>query len=206
VRERFPDAVARRVPQGWEDAWRAFHRPIRIGRLWIGPPWQAQDADPDALAVVIDPGRAFGTGAHPTTRLALELIQGLEPSSLVDLGCGSGVLAIAAARLGYAPVVALDLDPAAVEATRVNAAANDVSIDVEAADVHVAFLPAARVAVANIALGAIEELAPRLRSTYLVASGYLARETPRLPGWERGDRREADGWAADLFLRAASNA
>ena len=87
------------VEDGWEDRWRKFHRPVRVGRLWVGPPWETPPAD--ALAVVIDPGRAFGTGAHPTTQLCLELLQELEPGSLLDVGCGSGVLSVArrAARL-----------------------------------------------------------------------------------------------------------
>ena len=102
------------VEEGWEDNWRAFHRPVRQGRLWVGPPW----FDPEPLAVVIDPGRAFGTGAHGSTRAALELLQTLEPSPALDLGCGSGVLSIAAARLGFGPLQAFDIDPLAVQATR----------------------------------------------------------------------------------------
>src|SRR5207244_4175820 len=84
------------VEEGWEDAWRDYHHGVRVGRLWVGPPW---DRPPDgALAGVIDPGRAFGTGAHPTTRLCLELLQEAEPASLLDVGSGSGVLRIAAAQ------------------------------------------------------------------------------------------------------------
>jgi len=96
------------VAQGWEDAWREFHHGVEIGRLWVGPPWEA--APSGAIPVVIDPGRAFGTGAHPTTRLCLELLQEVEPTSLLDVGCGSGVLSVAAAKLGFAPVGAFDID------------------------------------------------------------------------------------------------
>jgi ribosomal protein L11 methyltransferase len=116
------------VADGWEDAWRGFHHGVQVGRIWVGPPWEAPPAD--ALAVVIDPGRAFGTGAHATTRLCLELLQGVEPTSLLDVGCGSGVLSVAAAKLGFAPVTAVDIDEVALEVTRANAAANDVEVDV----------------------------------------------------------------------------
>jgi ribosomal protein L11 methyltransferase len=187
------------VAPGWEDAWRAFHRPVRIGRLWIGPPWEEPDAG--ALAVVIDPGRAFGTGAHPTTRLCLELLLELEPGSLLDLGCGSGVLSVAAAKLGFAPVVARDLDEVAVEVTAENARANGVAVDVIRADALADPLPETAVAVANIELPAVEALAPRVRAASLVTSGYLESDRPSLPGWEHARRAVADGWAADLSVR-----
>ena len=184
---------------GWEERWKTFHRPVRIGRLWVGPPWERPEED--AAPVVIDPGRAFGTGAHPTTRLCLELLLGLAPTSVVDLGSGSGVLAVAAARLSFSPVFALDLDPAAVEATRANAAANEVVIDVATADVLADPLPDALVAVANIALPVVEALAARLPAGRLIASGYLENETLDVPGWRRLQRRECEGWAADLLER-----
>lgn len=189
----------RPVDPGWEEGWKRFHRPARIGTVWVGPPWEAPDAD--AVAVVIDPGRAFGTGAHPTTRLCLTLLLGLEPAPLLDLGCGSGVLSIAAAKLGYCPVLALDLDEAAVEATRANAAANGVAVEVRRTDVTAEPLPAAEVAVANITLPVLEQAAARIGARLLVASGYLAGERPDLAGWRRVDRRESDGWAADLLER-----
>lgn len=187
------------VPSGWENAWRAFHRPVRIGSLWVGPPWD--DPPPDAVTVVIDPGQAFGTGSHPTTRLCLELLLELTPASVLDLGCGSGVLAIAAARLGCEPVTAVDRDLAALEATRRNAAANGVEIVAVGTDVLTGPLPAADVALANLELGLIAAVAGRLRSRLLVTSGYLAVDAPALPGWERRRHRERDGWAADLFER-----
>ena len=200
LRGAFATVTVEAVPAGWEDAWRSFHRPVRIGPVWVGPPWEAPE--PGAVAVTIDPGRAFGTGAHPTTRLSLELLLDVRRGSLVDLGCGSGVIAIAAARLGFSPVTALDDDPAAVEAARRNADANAVEIEVRRADVVAGPLPAVTVAVANIALDVVERAAARVPATVLVASGYLARERPALPSWRHRRRREADGWAADLFERA----
>jgi ribosomal protein L11 methyltransferase len=190
------------VVAGWEDAWKRFHRPVRVGPLWIGPPWEAPGDG--ATAVVVEPGRAFGTGAHPTTGLCLELLLALEPTGLVDLGCGSGVLAVAAAKLGFTPVFALDEDEAAVAATRANAAANAVEVDARVADVLSEPLPAVAVAVANIAREPVERAAERFRGHAFVSSGYLAAERPAPVGWRVVERREADGWAADLLRRGAA--
>jgi len=186
------------VLAGWEERWRDFHRPARIGPLWIGPPWERPDSD---LAVTIDPGRAFGTGAHPTTRLCLELLLELEPTSLLDVGCGSGVLSVAAVKLGFEPVTALDHDPAAVEAATRNAEANAVALDVRAGDALSVELPAAAVTVANVTGDLVRRLVPRIGSDVLIASGYLEFDAPILEGFARVERRTAQGWAADLFRR-----
>lgn len=199
VRAAFEEVESVPVEPGWEDAWRRFHRPARIGPLWVGPPWETPDAG--SLPVVIDPGRAFGTGSHPTTRLCLELLFGGEPAGLLDVGCGSGVLSVAAARLGFAPVTAMDWDEAAVAATRANAAANRVRVDVERADAFAGPLPAAEVAVANIELAAVEALAGRARSGTFITSGYLVRDRPALAGWRHTERRTSEGWAADRYER-----
>ncbi len=179
------------VDEGWPDRWRDFHRGVRIGRLWVGPPWEEPPAD--ARAVVIDPGRAFGTGAHATTRLCLELLQEVEPASLLDVGCGSGVLSIAAAKLGFAPIRAVDVDDVALEMTRANAAANEVGIEVGVK------LEPAQLAVLNIALDVVEAMLPQLAVERAITSGYLERDEPRAEGWQRLERRVRDGWAADLL-------
>ncbi len=193
----FSPGRSEEVAGGWDEAWRRFHRPIRVGRLWVGPPWETPDAG--ALAVVIDPGRAFGTGAHATTRLCLELLLSLPPGSLADLGSGSGVVSIAARRLGFSPVSAFDHDPVAVEATRDNAARNGVEVEVRELDALTAPLPEADVTVSNIALATVEALAARVRSPMYMTSGYLATQSPGVRGWRKLRRRELDGWAADLF-------
>ena len=204
-----PDAVARLEPlgtvsespvaQGWEDAWKDFHKPVTIGRLWIGPPWEAAAAG--LTPIVIDPGRAFGTGAHATTRLCIELLLEVEPAGLVDLGCGSGVLAVAAAKLGFSPVVALDDDELAVAAARDNAAANGVHVDARRADVVADLLPDVEVAVANIARAPVERALERFDGRIAIASGYLEAEQPEPRGWRVVDRRVSVGWAADLLTR-----
>jgi ribosomal protein L11 methyltransferase len=179
------------VAEGWEDGWRAFHHGVRVGRLWVGPPWEERPAD--SVAVVIDPGRAFGTGAHATTRLCLELLQEVEPTSLLDVGCGSGVLSVAAAKLGFRPVHAVDLDEVALETTRANAAANGVAVE---AGVE---LRPSRLAVMNIALDVVERMLPELPVERAITSGYLERDEPRSQDWHRLERRLRDGWAADLL-------
>jgi ribosomal protein L11 methyltransferase len=152
-------------------------------------------------SVVVDPGRAFGTGAHATTRLCLELLQDLEPRSLLDVGCGSGVLAIAASKLGFAPVFAIDVEDDAIEMTLANARVNGVELTVERADALASDLPAVELVVANIALEPVERLLARLDAPLAVASGYLDRDQPRAPGWRRLERRDREGWAADVLER-----
>jgi ribosomal protein L11 methyltransferase len=196
----FGPGTVEEVAAGWGEAWKRFHRPLRVGPLWIGPPWE--EPDEGAIPVTIDPGRAFGTGAHATTRLCLELLLERERGSVVDLGCGSGVLAIAAAKLGFAPVIALDYDDVALEAARGNADANAVELEVRRADVLADVIPAAVLAVANITAEAVAAVGPRVTARTLISSGYLASERPRPDGWRPTERREVEGWAADLFERA----
>jgi len=179
------------VREGWEDAWKDFHHGVSVGRLWVGPPWESPPAD--LVPVVIDPGRAFGTGAHATTRLCLDFLQDAEPTSLLDVGCGSGVLSIAAAKLGFDPVTAVDLDEVALDSARENARVNGVELEIGEV-----MRPAALV-VMNIALEVVEGLLPRLQVQRAITSGYLERDDPSVAGWQRIERRVRDGWAADLL-------
>ena len=185
------------VATDWAERWRDFHRPVRAGPFWIGPSWEG--SDPEAVAIVIDPGLAFGTGAHATTRLCLELLTRVPVGSLLDAGCGSGVLSVAAAKIGFAPVHAMDDDPFAVAITRENAARNEVEVDAVEGDLRVAPLPRSDVVVANIAVDAVELVASRVRAGELIASGYLERDRPRIAHAEHVERRVLDGWAADRF-------
>jgi ribosomal protein L11 methyltransferase len=120
------------IPDDWADRWRDFHKPLLVGgRLWLRPSWE--EPREGTIDVVVDPGQAFGTGAHPTTRLCLELLLELEAAGeadgpLTDLGTGSGVLAIAAAKLGWGPIHGYDHEPPALQAAAANAAANGVEV------------------------------------------------------------------------------
>ncbi len=200
VRECFEDVSVTLVKAGWQEAWRSFHRPVIAGGVWIGPPWEVPPRGKPA--VVIDPGLAFGTGAHVTTRLCLELLARQPRGSLLDVGCGSGVLSIAAIHLGFDPIIAVDNDPVAVEVTRGNAAANGVALDVRVVDGITAALPAVDVAVANVLLEPVIAILGRLDAAIAVTSGYLTSEQPDVEGWRPSERLELDGWAADVFLAA----
>ena len=199
LRASFGEVTTVPVLPGWDEEWKRFHVPIVVGSLWIGPPWEQPPRE--RLPVFIDPGRAFGTGSHPTTRLCLELLNEVELGSVLDLGCGSGVLAIAAAKLGFEPVTAADNDVAALEATRANAKRNAVELEVRRVDAVVDSLPEVHLVVANIDLGTLDGLAPKLRCRLALTSGYYASEALRLPGFRRVDRRTDDDWVADLFAR-----
>jgi ribosomal protein L11 methyltransferase len=200
------------VPDDWAERWKRFHVPVLVGgRVWVRPPWEEAAVRPGVVDLVIDPGQAFGTGAHPTTRLCLELLLGLEPrGSFVDLGCGSGVLAIAAARLGFAPVTALDSDRGAVTATVANARDNGVALDaVERADLRRESPPAADVVAANLMRPLLLRVAELIGHPprALVASGLLDEEADEVAAAFaplREARRLGDrGWTALLLERPA---
>jgi ribosomal protein L11 methyltransferase len=193
------------VADDWSERWRRFHRPLVLDdRLTVRPPWEPPG--PTGLDVVIDPGQAFGTGAHATTRLCLELMLA-EPraaGSFVDLGCGSGVLAIVAAKLGWNPVTALDNDPAALAATRENARANRVELQARRFDLTAEQVPECDLVAANV-------LAPPLRAwaasqrqlpPALILSGLLVEEADDVVaayaarGLRERERRVRGEWVA----------
>jgi ribosomal protein L11 methyltransferase len=164
------------------------------------------------LDVVIDPAQAFGTGAHATTRLCLELLLSLPAEgSFVDVGCGSGVLAIVAAKLGWEPVTALDIERESVEATLANAAANHVAVRARRFDLRSESVPPAALAAANVLAPPLLDWASSERGAWperLILSGLLAEEADRVAGafgarglLEQG-RRVRGEWAALLLERA----
>lgn len=200
----------REIGGDWRERWRSYHRPVAIGeRLTVRPPWEPTASTP--LEIVIDPGQAFGTGAHATTRLSLELMMELEPEGpLIDLGCGSGVLAIAAAKLGFAPVVAVDNDPAALAATTANTAVNEVELQVRRLDLRSEPIPIARTITANLLAPLLRQLARALaaaEASTVIASGLLASEADGVAnafavhGLQESRRLERAGWAALLLDR-----
>jgi ribosomal protein L11 methyltransferase len=208
--EALVEIQSREIPDDWYDGWKRFHRPVEVGgRLWVRPPWAR--ARSDLLDVAIDPGQAFGTGSHHTTRLCLELLLELEPSGpFADLGCGSGVLGIAAARLGWAPVAGLDHEEAAVEAAGENAAANGVEMEVRRWDARHDPMPGADVVAANLLRPLLLTVAERLDPLprHLVAGGLLREEAGEVSaafaarGLRERARRAAGDWAALLVSRA----
>jgi ribosomal protein L11 methyltransferase len=214
------------IADDWAERWREFHRPLVLdGRVTVRPPWEPTGSTP--IDVVIDPGQAFGTGAHASTRLCLELILELGEASpplgvgvaanippargaLLDLGCGSGVLGIVAARLGWGPVVAVDYDAASVQATRANAAANDVELEVRRLDVRTDPLPAAPTVLANLLSPLLIACASRVAAIgggtrHLIASGILVHEADEVAsafaahGLNVAERRVRGEWAALLL-------
>jgi len=213
------ETVTTEVADDWDERWRDFHQAIELdGLLHVRAPWHPAPAS-GVLDVVIDPGQAFGTGAHHTTRLCLELLLAVTgtspPGAVMDIGCGSGVLAIAAAKLGFGPVGGLDHDSAAAAATRENAAINGVAVDVERRDLlRGGPAPGAPIVLANLLRPLLLRVArdgfaggevPRT----LIVSGLLADEADEVAaafaasmGLRETDRRVGGEWAA-LLLEAA---
>lgn len=189
------------VGDAWRDGWKEFFRPLRIGwRLAIEPSWRTGERTAGDVVVTIDPGNAFGTGQHESTRLVLSEIEArMEPGARVlDVGCGSGILAIAALRLGAARALAIDVDGDAVHATIENAARNGVADRLEAATTPVERVEGAySLVVANVEEGALVALAPALIAR--VASGGLLVLSGILVGAEERVRRV---YAALSFVAA----
>jgi ribosomal protein L11 methyltransferase len=186
------------VGDDWADRWREFHKPVDIGPIHVRAPWHAPApaAGESSIDIVIDPGQAFGTGAHPTTQLCLELLVDVtgdarggdapgDRGPLADLGCGSGVLAIAAAKLGFGPITAVDNEQAAVDATEANAKVNGVTLDrVERYDLRAAAAPVAPVTVANLVRPLLLRVAELLQEEpeVLIVSGLLEGEEDEVAG------------------------
>jgi ribosomal protein L11 methyltransferase len=160
------EVVATEVPDDWADRWQDFHKPLLVGgKLWLRPSWEEPRAK--AIDVVVDPGRAFGTGAHPTTRLCLELLleiaeAGRPAGPLTDLGTGSAILAIAAAKLGWHPVYAYDHEQAAIEAAKANAEANHVELKLKLVNLRDTLPELAPTVVANMTAPILRGIAEQL--------------------------------------------
>jgi ribosomal protein L11 methyltransferase len=193
--------------QDWVRLTQSQFDPIQVGqRLWVVPSWHDAPDDPNAVCLAVDPGLAFGTGSHPTTKLCMQWLEeheGLSQKTLLDYGCGSGILAIAAKRLGCGPAVGVDIDPQAVSSAKDNALRNKVAVEF--------YLPEEDtsnsqhdVVVANILANPLQVLAPALCQRiapegHIVLSGILARQAKEVietyePWLTLHVWREYDGW------------
>src|SRR5919108_2631216 len=212
----------RAVEDDWTDGWRGHYAPQRIGRIVVVPSWVDNAAlAPGEVGVRLDPGQAFGTGLHPTTRACLTLLQELSPmpSTLVDVGSGSGILTIAALTLGARRAVCFDTDPLAVDATRANATLNGLADRVEVRAGSLPERPAAPapvpLVVANLVAAILVDLAPRLAAHLapggtLLASGIVSERRSEVEsalvavGLRVVERRIDGDWASLRLRRAAS--
>jgi ribosomal protein L11 methyltransferase len=210
------DVTTTSVPDDWADKWTDFHRPIEVsGRIGVRPSWW--DPKEGLIDVVVDPGRAFGTGGHPTTRLCLALLVELEEAGeaegpIADWGTGSGVLGIAAAKLGWSPITGCDREEASLETARANADANGVSMSIERVDVREGPPPVAPSVVANLTGNLLQDCAGHLVQAReapgtLVCSGMLEAEIDEViaafapTGLTESRRCVENGWGG-LLLRA----
>ena len=199
------------IPDDWADRWRDFHEAVSVadGRLVVRPSWEDLAGASAEVDIRIDPGQAFGTGAHATTSLCLELLleladRGEANGPLVDLGTGSGVLAIAAAKLGWGPVIGCDSEEAAIDAAAENASANGAEVELMRLNLRDEAPPPAPTVVANLTAPLLEAVAASMteRPRALVCSGLLATEIERVSGalrhggMEVAEQRTRGDWAA----------
>ena len=207
------EVTATKVPDDWADRWQDFHQPLLVaGRVWVRPSWApVRDGSID---VVIEPGRAFGTGAHPTTRLCLEMLvglldEGMATGPLTDLGTGSGVLAIAAAKLGWEPVWAFDHEPASLAAAEENATANGVNLGLQRINLRQQMPDLAPTVIANLTAPLLGQVAAGLEQRqpprHLVCSGLLREEAEEVAaafaraGLRERTRAQEGDWASISF-------
>ena len=195
----------------WNEAWKEHYVEQRIGRVVIEPSWVPHNPEPGDATIILDPGMAFGTGLHPTTRGCIELLQQVSPmpERVLDVGCGSGVLALAALRLGATHADALDTDALAVAATRANAERNGLAASVEVTEGTLPAEPAERyeLVLANLVAAVLVDLAPRLAGHLalggrLIVGGIIETragevvEAMSAAGLAVATRRDADEWVS----------
>ncbi|HME91590.1 MAG TPA: 50S ribosomal protein L11 methyltransferase [Myxococcaceae bacterium] len=203
LRRRVPDvtlSLSEALCEDWSESWKSQVRSAQVGRLWIGPPWRTADAAPGSIRIMIEPKMAFGTGDHPTTQLCLEALDGLltgrSGQSVLDVGTGSGVLAIAAKKLGAGRVRGVDTDPRAIELAKENFQLNQVD-GIELSDEPVAsIVEPFDILIANLFANALVQLAPvfrRLARKYLVVCGILDEQVAEVEAAYRQQRFALDG-------------
>ncbi|MDQ3759209.1 MAG: 50S ribosomal protein L11 methyltransferase [Actinomycetota bacterium] len=226
------EITSERIPDDWADRWRDFHEPTVLanGRVVIRPSWREnpqpdgplraasldgpgrEGEEPSSLDVVIDPGQAFGTGAHPTTRMCVDMLvwladEGRADGALADLGTGSAVLAIVAAKLGWLPVVGVDHEESALAAAAENAALNGVNADFRKANLRAEPAPFAPTMVANLTAPVLRDVAVNMAEPprALVLSGLLVAEARSVAGefeahgLKPAERLDSGDWSALLL-------
>jgi ribosomal protein L11 methyltransferase len=226
------------IADDWQERWKAFHRPVliaagpapgpiqsEVASLHVRPPWERAHGGSEVREIVIDPGQAFGTGSHPTTRMCLEMMlsavagaHGAPPCMQLDVGTGSGVLAIAGSLLGLSPVLALDNDPQSVAAAEQNARVNGAQIQVRRFDLRAAALewlehppaPGPLLLTANLLRPLLLMLASSMACAphQLIAAGLLAEEADEVsrafasgPRMREIQRLQSGEWAALWLTR-----
>lgn len=215
LHERFPEARVKTegvVQQDWSNAWKSLIRSVEVGPLWVGPPWLLETAPKDRERIVIEPKMAFGTGDHPTTQLCLEALAAFVPThqgcAVLDVGTGTGVLAIAARKLGAGRVVGVDNDPMSVELANENAAVNRTP-ELELSGKRLEQIDGVfELVVANILANTLVELAPQIVrhvGTQLHLAGVLAHQRDEVAAAylaqgliDRGGARNGDWVRIDL--------
>jgi ribosomal protein L11 methyltransferase len=216
--------VETRSEEDWANAWKAHYVPVRVGtRVVVRPPWQEYEPTDDDVVVLLDPGMAFGTGTHPTTQIALRLLERLEIEhrSVFDVGTGSGIIAIAAAKLGARTIHGVDIDAVSVRQAIANVAMNDVSNSVaiwksdmapSATRVHVYDIVVANI-IARVLIEIADQLAPAVSTQgRLVLSGIIDSkeagvvDTYRSLGFEMVDRLQIEDWIGHIWQRSSNDA
>ncbi len=218
-----PEPTYRKIEnQNWMESWKAFYKPILIGeRLLILPAW-LENPNPERIAIMIDPSMAFGTGTHPTTQLCLALAENiiLTNNCVIDVGCGSGILSIAAVKLGAEKVIAVDLDHASIVATQKNGAANNVLEHIETGEGSVQEILAGKFSIKEAPVVLVNILAPIIirlfheglnelvqKDGILVLSGILDRQATEVRkvaesyGFQFIEQREINDWVGLTFRK-----
>lgn len=206
--------------ENWEENWKKFFHPRKVGEQWlIRPTWETAQTE-GRMEIVLDPGQAFGTGDHPTTRMCLELLEKIEVEGnrVADIGCGSGILSVAAAKMGAAQIEAVDIEPVSVDVARENAAMNGVAFNALVGNGAEALAPKAPfdVVLSNIISATLIQIAPDVADIIAsngrwIVSGIIPQNWPDVSkaaaaeGFILLEQREEDGWVAGLFAMPEVN-
>ena len=181
ILNEFPNSQTREVrDEDWENNWKQYYKPIEIGKLTVVPSWEERPEK--GISLVLDPGLTFGTGSHATTHMCLQAIQqiNLEDKTVLDLGCGSGILGIGTMLLGAKECTAIDIDEKSPDVVNSNAALNNVTINAYSGDVLGKIWSGYDLIIANIVADVILKLIPNVKSPYFIISGIIDGREPEI--------------------------